>query len=255
MAARIEEVMIKTPDGVCDAALAHPQAGSWPGVIIFPDALGLRPVVRELASQLAEQGFSVLAVNQFYRSKRPPILPPQFSFQNPQHLAILTELRAPLTAEAVTRDGQAFVTFLDTHPTVNRAARIGTVGYCMGGAMTLRTAAAVADRVGAGASFHGGALVTDKADSPHLLVSRIRAHYYFGVAANDDEREPHAKEVLRDAFAAAHLPAKIEVYPHTLHGWCMPDMPPAPGAKPIYDPAQAERAWGELLRLFKATLR
>jgi carboxymethylenebutenolidase len=116
--------------------------------------------------------------------------------------------------------------------------------------MTMQAAAALPERIGAGASFHGGGLVTDKPDSPHLLVPKMKAQYYFGVAANDDERQPDAKTKLDEAFRAANLPAKIEVYEGTLHGWCVKDMPLQNG-KPIYNEAAAERAWNELVALYK----
>jgi carboxymethylenebutenolidase len=168
-------------------------------------------------------------------------------------MAKLGELRKPLTPEAVMRDGTALVAFLDSQAAVKKSAKIGVVGYCMGGPMTMQTAAAVPNRIGAGASFHGGGLVTDKPDSPHLLVPKIKARYYFGIAANDDERQPDAKTKLDEAFRATHLPAKIEVYPGTLHGWCVKDMPGQPD-KPIYNEQQAERAWSELASLYKQAL-
>jgi carboxymethylenebutenolidase len=249
------DVQIKTPDGVCDAALVHPQGkGTWPGVILFPDALGLRPAMRAMAKRLAADGYTVVVPNPFYRSAKPPIFATGFSFQNKEDLAKLGELRKPLTPDAVMRDGAALVAFLDSQPAVKKSAKIGVQGYCMGGPMTLQTAAAAPNRIGAGASFHGGGLVTDKPDSPHLLVPKIKARYYFAIAANDDERQPDAKSVLDAAFHAANLPAKIEVYPGCLHGWCVKDMPAGEGGKPIYNEAQAERAWSELLALYKQTL-
>ena len=249
------DVMIKTPDGSCDAVLTYPDGGgSWPGVILYPDALGLRPLMREMARRLADEGLCVLTVNQFYRSTRPPVLPANFSFQNKDDLAKLGELRTPLTHEAVTRDARAFVSFLDAQRAVRTSAPLGTVGYCMGGPMTFRAAAAAPERIGAGASFHGGMLVTDQPTSPHRLLGSIKAQYYVGIAANDDEREPHAKTELARAFAAAAIPARMEVYPGTLHGWCIRDMPPGPGGVQIYDEEQAEIAWGELTSLFRRVL-
>jgi carboxymethylenebutenolidase len=168
-------------------------------------------------------------------------------------MARLSELRAPLTAEAVMRDGSAFVAFLDAQKAVSKKAKLGVFGYCMGGPMTLQTAAIAPDRVGAGASFHGGGLVTDRADSPHLLVPRLKASFYFGVAASDDAKQPEAKTVLQQAFAAAKLPTKIEVYPGSIHGWCVPDMP-VQGDKAVYNEPLAERAWAELTGLFRRTL-
>jgi carboxymethylenebutenolidase len=249
------DVQIKTPDGVCDAALVHPKGkGSWPGVILYPDALGLRPVMRDMAKRLAADGYTVVVPNMFYRTAKAPVFGPGFNFQNKDDMAKLGEVRKPLTSDAVMRDGGALVAFLDSQPAVKKSAKIGVQGYCMGGPMTLQTAAAAPNRVGAGASFHGGGLVTDKPDSPHLLVPKIKARFYFGIAANDDERQPDAKTVLDEAFHAANLPAKIEVYQGCMHGWCVKDMPPGEGSKPIYNEAQAERAWGELLALYKQAL-
>ena len=242
------EVSIKTADGTCDAALFHPAGhGAWPAVIMFPDALGLRPASRDMGRRLAESGYVVLVPNPFYRLTKAPGMGPKFDFANPADRARLTELRAPLTTEAVGRDTLAYLAFLDSHKAVNTRAKAGTVGYCMGGLMTVQASAAAPGRVGASASFHGGGLVTDGPDSPHLLVPKIKARYYFGVAANDDERQPEAKTVLRDAFAAAGNPAKIEVYPGAMHGWCMADFP-------IYNAPAAERAWAELLALYKTAL-
>jgi carboxymethylenebutenolidase len=242
------EVQIRTPDGVCDAALIHPAGpGRWPAVLIWPDAFGLRPAFREMGARLAGDGYAVLVVNQFYRTRKAPIFSGPVNFSDPKTRDALTELRKPLTPEAVARDGTAFLAFLDRQPVVNPKAKAGVAGYCMGGAMTLQTAAALPSRMGAGCSFHGGALVTDKPDSPHLLVPRIKASYYFGVAANDDAKEPQAKDTLKAAFAAAKLPAKVEVYSQSQHGWCVPD-------SPVYNKPDAERAWGEMLALYKTTL-
>ena len=155
--------------------------------------------------------------------------------------------RKALTPEGTTRDGVAFVAFLDAQPEVDTKRGIGTTGYCMGGPMTMRTAAAVPGRVQAGASFHGGGLAAEGADSPLLLVPRMKGRYLFAVAENDDARAPEDKEKLRAAFAAAKLPAEIDVYPGTLHGWCPPD-------SRAYNPAQAERAWSRLLATLSLTL-
>ncbi len=245
------DVQVKTKSGVCDAALVHPSDQvRYPAVIMFPDAFGLRPTMRDMAKRLAEDGYTVLVPNPYYRLAKAPGLPPGFDFNNPADRQKLAALRAPLTSDAVMQDATAYVAFLDSQPSVKRAAKVGVVGYCMGGPMTLQAAAAVPSRVGAGASFHGGGLVTDKPDSPHLLAPKIKAQYYFGIAANDDAREPNAKTRLREAFSNAALVAKIEVYEGCLHGWCVKDMPLADG-KPIYNEAQAERAWNELLALFK----
>ncbi len=245
------DVQVRTPSGVCDAALLHPQGkGRWPGVILFVDAFGLRPAMRDMAKRLAGGGYSVLVPNPYYRSAKAPGIEPGFDFTNPGDRAKLEALRAPLTGDAVMQDAAAYVKFLDTQASIDKKAKMGVFGYCMGGAMTMQAAAAMPTRIGAGASFHGGSLVTDKPDSPHLLVPKIKAQYYFGIAANDDQRQPDAKSKLDEAFHAANLPAKIEVYEGTLHGWCVKDMPLQAG-KPIYNEAQAERAWSELLSLYK----
>jgi carboxymethylenebutenolidase len=246
------DVQVKTADGVCDAALIHPQKGSWPGVILFPDVFGLRPTMRDMAKRLAADGYTVLVPNPFYRSTKAPGLSTDFDFSSPTDRAKMDALRAPLTSDAVMQDATAYVKFLDSQASVDKQAKMGVFGYCMGGPMTMQAAAARPDRIGAGASFHGGGLVTDKPDSPHLLVPKIKARYYFAVAMNDDQRQPDAKTKLDEAFKAAKLQAKIEVYDGCLHGWCVKDMPKANG-KPIYNEAQAERAWGELVGLFKRT--
>lgn len=245
------DVQVATPAGRCDAALIHPRHGSWPGVVLFTDVFGLRPTMREMAKRLAADGFTVLVPNPFYRSTQAPGLPLDVDFNNPADRAKMDALRKPLTGDAVAQDATAYVKFLDLQPSVDRNAKMAVFGYCMGGPMSMRAAASNPDRIGAGASFHGGGLVTDSPDSPHRLVPKIKAQYYFAIAMNDDRRQPDAKSTLDEAFRAANLRAKIEVYDGCLHGWCVKDMP-APAGKPaIYDEAQAERAWGELVRLYK----
>jgi carboxymethylenebutenolidase len=248
------DVEIRTAGGSCDAALAHPSGkGAWPAVIIFPDIFGLRPAMRDMAKRLATAGYTVLVPNPFYRATRAPGLGPDFSFDSAADRAQLAALRAPLTNAGVAADATAYVQYLDRLAVVDRAAPVGVVGYCMGGPMTLQAAAGVPGRIGAGASFHGGGLVTDQPDSPHLLVPAVRAQFYFGIAASDDARQPDAKTRLAAAFKAAHREARIEVYEGTAHGWCIRDMPLQAG-KPIYDEPAAERAWGELLALYRHTL-
>lgn len=247
------DVSVKTRDGTCDAALIHPKAGRWPAVIIFSDIFGLRPTMREMAKRLARDGYTVLVPNPFYRSTKAPGLSLDFDFSSPADRAKLEAYRAPMTPEAVMSDAAAYVAYLDAQSSVDRRAKIGVVGYCMGGPMTLQAAAANPERIGAGASFHGGGLVTDKPDSPHLLVARIKAQYYFGIAESDDAKQPDAKVKLKEAFDAAQLPVKVEVYAGTLHGWCVKDMPLQAG-KPIYNEPEAERAWKELAALYRRTL-
>jgi len=248
-------VQIKTADGMCDAAFIHPASGAHAAVIVWPDAFGLRPVMREIARRLAADGYSVLVPNPFYRVAKAPVIEDMasFSFQNPADRAKLQPLMASIgAAGAAERDAEAFVAFLDAQPQVDKRKKIGTQGYCMGGALVVRTAAAVPSRIGAGGSFHGGGLVTANPDSPHLLAPKIKARMYFGVAANDDKSQPDAKDKLREAFAAAHVPAEVEVY-GSLHGWCISDMPLQNGA-PIYNRPDAEKAWTKLVALYKAGL-
>ena len=249
------DVEIKTPDGTCDAAFIHPKTGSHPGVLLWPDAFGLRPSMRAMAKRLAAEGYSVLVPNPFYRISKAPFTDAStFNFQNPADMAKLQPLMASVNATgAAEKDAVAFVAFLDAQKEVNKSKKIGTQGYCMGGPLVMKTAAAVPNRIGAGGSFHGGGLVTDKPDSPHLLAPKIKAHMYFGIASNDDMRQPDAKDKLKEAFIAAKNPAEIEVYSESLHGWCVPDMPVQNG-KPIYNKPDAERAWAKLLALYKKSL-
>jgi carboxymethylenebutenolidase len=248
------EVEIKTPDGTCDAAFIHPKSGSHPGVLIWPDAFGLRPSMRDMAKRLAADGYSVLVPNPFYRiSKAPFTDASNFNFQNAADMAKLQPLMASVNAPGnAEKDAAAYVGFLDAQKEVNRAKKIGTQGYCMGGPLVVKTAAHLPNRIGAGASFHGGGLVTDKPESPHLLAPKIKAHMYFGIASNDDARQPDAKDKLKQAFADAKVPADIEVY-GSLHGWCVPDMPMQNGA-PIYNKPDAEKAWAKLIALYKTGL-
>ena len=250
----VTNVDVKTPDGVCDATFIHPASGSHPAVVIWPDAFGLRPAMVDIGKRIAAEGYSVLVPNPYYRmTKAPGIEMAGFSFQNQADMAKLRPLMgsigAPGTAE---KDAVAFIAFLDAQKPVNASKKVGTQGYCMGGPLVMRTAAAVPNRVGAGASFHGGGLVTDQPTSPHLLVPKMKAQLYIGIAANDDQRQPDAKDKLKEAFAAAKVPAEIEVY-SSQHGWCVPDMPAEVG-KPIYNKPDAEKAWTKLVALYKAAL-
>ncbi len=249
------DVTITTPDGTADAAFIHPATGAHPGVVIWPDAFGLRPSMRDMARRLAAEGYAVLVPNPFYRVAKAPVFESAawFDFKKPEDMARIKPLMASIGAPgAAEKDATALVAFLDSQPAVDRTKKIGTQGYCMGGALVVRTAAALPLRIGAGCSFHGGGLVTDKPDSPHLLAPKITARMYFGVAMNDDQRQPDAKDKLREAFAAAKVPARVEVYP-ARHGWCVPDMPMDDG-QPIYSKPDAERAWGVLLETYKAGL-
>jgi carboxymethylenebutenolidase len=241
------EVNIKTPDGTADGYFVHPSAGAHAGVVVWPDILGLRPAFRQMGKRLAEAGYSVLVVNPFYRGKKAPVVPEGASFANEAVRNSVMPLAQALNATTHMADAKAFVAWLDTQPSVSKTRKIGTTGYCMGGPIVMRTAAAVPDRVGAGASFHGGGLVTQAADSPHLLVPQMKAQFLFAVAENDDMRDPEAKNVLRDTYAKAKLPAEIEVYAGAAHGWCPPD-------SQVYNQPQAEKAWSRLLVLFGKAL-
>jgi len=250
-----KDVTIKTPDGVCDAAFIAPSVGTHPGVVLWPDAFGLRPSMREMARRLAGSGYAVLVPNPFYRIGKAPFYESaaNVDFHDDATMAKIKPLMGSIgAAGAVEKDAPAFVAFLDAQPQVDKTKKIGTQGYCMGGALVVRTAATLPDRIGAGASFHGGGLVTDKPDSPHLLAPRIKARMYFAVASSDDQRQPDAKDKLKKAFEDAKVPVQVEVYP-AKHGWCVPDMP-SEGGTPIYSKADAERAWSALLSLYKAGL-
>ncbi len=239
------DVLIETPDGQADAYFTAPAKGRHPGILIWPDIFGLRPTMAQMAARLAAYGYAVLVVNPFYRSGKAPVTPPGAPF-DAAFRARIGPMRALLTPEAVARDAAAFVAFLDAQANVDKERKVGTAGYCMGGALVLRTAAAVPSRVGAGASFHGGTLAGPEPDSPHLLIPRMRARFLIAQAQNDDDRDRADKDRLRAAFAAAKRTAEIEVYP-AMHGWCPPD-------SAAHDPVQAERAWARMLTLFGSAL-
>ncbi|NML06502.1 dienelactone hydrolase family protein [Sphingomonas sp. G-3-2-10] len=241
------DVVIKTPDGECDAYFVAPAGGKHPAVLVWPDIMGLRPAFRQMADRLAQSGYAVLTVNPFYRSAKAPYHAPGDTPDSAKIREQAFEWRKLITADAAVRDAIAFIAFIDKQKETDTKRGVGTTGYCMGGPLTMRTAAAVPNRVRAGASFHGGGLATDAPDSPHLLVPKMKASYLFAVAANDDERNPAEKEKVREAFAAAKLPAEIEVYAGANHGWCPPD-------SRAYNQAQAERAWERLLVLLKGAL-
>jgi carboxymethylenebutenolidase len=248
------DVEIKTPDGTCDAAFIHPASGSHPGVLIWTDAFGLRPSFRAMAKRLAAQGYSVLVPNPFYRVGKSPFFEDASKVDFAKDRDKINPLMASITAPgAAEKDAPVYIAFLDAQKQVNKSKKIGTQGYCMGGALVMRTAATVPDRVGAGASFHGGGLVNDTPNSPHLLAAKIKAKMYFGIATNDDMRQPDAKVKLKEAFEAAHNPAEIEVYKESQHGWCVTDMP-AQNGMPIYNKPDAERAWSKLTVLYKTAL-
>jgi carboxymethylenebutenolidase len=241
------EVKVKTPDGVADSYFVHPATGAAAGVVVWPDILGLRPAFRQMGKRLAESGYSVLVVNPFYRQKAAPVVPAGASFSDPKIRDAVMPLAQALNATTHATDAKAFVAWLDTQAVVDKRKKVGTTGYCMGGPIVMRTAAAVPDRVGAGATFHGGGLVTKAPDSPHLLIPTMKAQFLCCVAENDDQREPESKTVLKETFAKAGLAAEIEVYAGAAHGWCPPD-------SAVYNEAQAEKAWSRLLVLFGKAL-
>jgi carboxymethylenebutenolidase len=236
------DVTIRTPDGECDAYFVAPTAGAHAAVLVWPDIFGLRPAFRQMGKRLAEEGYSVLVVNPFYRQMKAPTAPQGAATPIPQ----LVPMMQALTPATHVTDAKAFVAWLDSRPEVDKSKKIGTTGYCMGGPIVMRTAAAVPERIGAGGSFHGGGLATQAPDSPHLLIPQMKASFLIAVAENDDSREPEVKNTLRTAFGAAKLDAEIEVYP-AAHGWCPPDTM-------VYDQAQAEKAWTRMLALFDKAL-
>ncbi len=245
-AVKEQDVTIKTPDGECDAYFVHPAGRASAAVIVWPDILGLRPAFRQMGKRLAESGYAVLTVNPFYRKAKSPVVPAGASFADPKTRDIVMPLAQSLNPTTHVTDAKAFVAWLDGQAAVDKRKKIGTTGYCMGGPIVMRTAAAVPDRVGAGGSFHGGGLATKTPDSPHLLVPQMKASFLFAVAQNDDERDPAAKDILKETYAKAKLPAEIEVYA-AQHGWCPPD-------SAVYDEKLAEKAWSRLLALFKTAL-
>ena len=241
------DVMVPTPDGSADAALFRPAGkGTWPAVLMWPDILGLRPVFRDMGRRLAAEGYVVLVPNPFYRTKRAPIVTGPFDFNDPKQVQPLLSLKATLTDAAIDKDAAAFIKFLDAQKQTNRRKGAGVQGYCFSGPFAFHTAATRSDRIRAVATFHGGGLVTKDASSPHLLIPKTKASFVVAIARNDDQKQPDAKDVLKAAFAAAKRPAVVEVFPAD-HGWCVP-------GSQAYDHASAERAWAELLRLYRANL-
>jgi carboxymethylenebutenolidase len=242
-----QDVMVETPDGMADCYFVHPASGNHAAAIVWPDIVGMRPAFRAMGKRLAESGYSVLVVNPYYRTARGQVVPDGKTFRDPGIRELLMPHAQTLSPETCVSDGRAFVAYLDSQPSVDTGRKIGTTGYCMTGSYTMRLAAAIPDRIGAGGSFHGGGLATDEEDSPHLLAPEMKAAFLIAIAENDDEQDPQAKVKLREAFDAAGVRAEIEVYENTLHGWCPPD-------SAVYNEAQAERAWSRLLALFEREL-
>jgi len=240
-----QEVNIKTPDGTADAYFVHPSTGTAPGVLVWPDILGLRTASKGIGKRLAEQGYSVLVVNPFYRSKKAPVAPEGAKFDTAT-LASVRPMAGLLNATTHTSDAKAFIAWLDTQASVAKNRKMGTTGYCMGGPIVMRTAAAVPDRIGGAATFHGGTMASAAADSPHLLIPQMKAQFLHCIAQNDDMQNPNNKVLLKEAYDKAKLPAEIEVYAAP-HGWCAPD-------SDSYNMEQAEKAWARLLVLFGKAL-
>ena len=240
------DVTVKTPDGACDAALFTPPGkGPFPGVLVWCDIGGLRPVFRDLGRRLASSGYVVLVPNPFYRSQKAPVIEGALNFGDPEVRKRLFAMRGAMTDEGIDKDSVAYIGFLGAQAKVSKKAKMGVQGYCMGGPLTIRTGA-ISPRIGAGATFHGGTLVSKAADSPHLQVPQLHGQYLICEAENDDKSDPTAKDTVKAAFAAAKIPVKLEVYP-AQHGWCVP-------GSQVYNAAQAERAWSELLSLYKRAL-
>jgi carboxymethylenebutenolidase len=242
-----EDVQVETPDGMADCYFVRPAEGAHAAVIVWPDIMGIRTSFRMMGKRLAESGYSTLVVNPYYRTAKGSVVVDGESFSQPDVRERLMPHARTLSPETCVSDGRAFVDYLDAQASVDTSRKIGTTGYCMTGSYTMRLAAAMPERIGACGSFHGGGLATDSDSSPHLLASQIKAGLLIAIAANDDEKEPHAKVMLREAFDATGANAEIEVYEDTLHGWCPPD-------SVVYNEAQAERAWSRLLVLFKREL-
>jgi len=241
------DVTIQTPDGSADGALFHPAGkGPWPAVLMWPDIMGLRPVFREMGRRLAGAGYVVLVPNPFYRSRKAPVVEGSFDFSKPENRERLMGYRKAMTDAGIDKDAAAFLGFLDAQKETAKGKKAGVQGYCMGGPLAFRTAAIAPNRIGAVGSFHGAGLVTEEPSSPHLLIPKTRAAFLVAIARNDDARQPEAKDALKAAFAAAKRPATVEVYPAD-HGWCVP-------GSQVYDEASAEKAWGELMTLYKTNL-
>ncbi len=236
------DVNVTTPDGTADCYFVYPASGAAAGVLVWPDIFGLRPAFRQMGKRLAESGYAVLVVNPFYRVKKAPTA--EAGAKTP--IADVRPLAQGLNETTHMTDARAFIGWLDRQSSVAKNRKVGTQGYCMGGPIAFRTAAAMTDRVGAVASFHGGGLATDMPNSPHLQAAKTKAHFLIEIAENDDKRSPDEKNVLKDTFAKANLPAEIEVYP-AAHGWCPPD-------SQVYNEPQAEKAWSRLLALYSKAL-
>jgi carboxymethylenebutenolidase len=237
------DVTVKTPDGTADGYFVHPASGTAPGVLVWPDIFGLRPAFRQMGKRLAESGYSVLVVNPFYRTKKAATADKGAATP----IGDVLPLARGLNETTHMTDAKAFTAWLDQQGSVAKNRKMGTQGYCMGGPMAFRTAAAAPDRIGAVGSFHGGGLVTEMPNSPHLQASKTKAQFLIAIAESDDKTSPNEKNVLKETFTRANLPAEIEVYTGSAHGWCPPD-------SSVYSEPLAEKAWARLLALYGKAL-
>lgn len=243
-----QEVEISTADGTVGALLVRPDTtGTIPGVIQLTDGLGFRQAHADLSKRIAERGYIVLTPNIYYRTTRPPAFDLEAGFMNERTINRFRELSSPLTPDAMVRDGSAYIDFLAAQPNV-RPGPMGVAGFCFTGQFALRMAAARPDRIAAAASFHGGRLVTDGMDSPHLVLPRVKARLYFGHAVNDQSMPAEAVEKLDAALRAWGGGYASEIYHGALHGWMIS------GGR-AYDPEQAERGFAKLMALLDGTLQ
>jgi carboxymethylenebutenolidase len=237
------DVNVTTPDGTADCYFVHPATGTAPGVLMWPDVFGLRPAFRQMGKRLAESGYSVLVVNPFYRKMKAPTA----SKGGATPFSEVGPLMQALTETTHMTDAKAFIGWLDQQQSVAKNRKMGTQGYCMGGPIAFRTAAAMPDRVGAVGSFHGAALVTAMPNSPHLQAAKSKAQFLVAIAESDDKTDPNAKTAMKDTFGKANLSAEIEVYAGSMHGWCAPDTN-------AYNEPLSEKAWARLLVLYGKAL-
>ena len=240
------DVKFDAPGGTLDGFFVHPAEGKHPAVILWPDIAGLRDAKKVMARRLASDGYSVLVPNPFYRSAPAPQFKDFDDFRTHGGFQKVGPRMQQNTPAALTETARAVVAWLDQQASVDTSKGIGNQGYCMSGSWTIRTAAAVPDRVKAGASFHGGQMVGDAPDSPDKLLAKTQASYLIAIAKNDDAQNPTHKDILKQAAEAAGRPAEIEVYGGD-HGWTVPD-------SPVYNQAEADRAWERLLNLYKTAL-
>ncbi|WP_343344311.1 dienelactone hydrolase family protein [Sphingomicrobium sp. XHP0239] len=237
-------VTLRTPDGTMDAFFVYPEGQVSQAIIVWPDVAGLRPAFETMARRTASTGRAVLVVNPYYRDGAAPQFADFASFREQDGFQTVGPWREKLTPAALRSDTNAIIDWLDTQDAVDGSVGMGAEGYCMGGPFTVRSAVARPDRVRAAASFHGGGLVSENADSPHRQLDETRARYLFAIAQDDDAEAPQAKTRLRQAAQAAGRPAEVEVYAGD-HGWTVLD-------SPAYDQAAAERAYGRKIALYDA---